>query len=187
MNTHRSICQLGNAMILAGAGCAIALLPTSATAQVSNDTVVNILLECAKIDDPNARLACFDNNIKAVGGPDRSTVPGQGPRIQGGGAPIQGGGSAQGFGAEEVRTGERFVPGGNLDEIRAKVTSVRERQPNRLDITLEDGAVWRFDEQAPTSYRWPRKDSIVEIRRGALGGYLMSYDGQISIRISRIR
>ena len=61
-------------LVLAGAAAAFAAAP--ATAQVSDQIVVNIMRECAKIDDPTARLACYDNNIRAAGG-NPSSQPGQ--------------------------------------------------------------------------------------------------------------
>ena len=50
--------------LLAGATVAVAALP--ATAQVSDQIVLNIMRECAKIDDATARLACYDNNISGI-------------------------------------------------------------------------------------------------------------------------
>ena len=40
---------------------------TPALAQAERGAVVDILIECAKIDDPTARLACYDNNMSRVG------------------------------------------------------------------------------------------------------------------------
>ena len=36
----------------------LALVASPATAQVSDEIIVNILRNCAQIDDPTARLAC---------------------------------------------------------------------------------------------------------------------------------
>ena len=43
---------------------------------VADNIVLNIMRECARIDDPTARLACYDNNIRAAGG-NPNSVPGQ--------------------------------------------------------------------------------------------------------------
>ena len=53
--------------------------------------------ECAKIDDPTARLACYDNNIRA-GGANPRAIPGQMPRPNGGGA-VASPNAPSGFGA----------------------------------------------------------------------------------------
>src|SRR5690554_4011201 len=49
--------------VLGSAAAALASFAASAAAQVSDSAVLNIMRECAKIDDPSARLACYDNNI----------------------------------------------------------------------------------------------------------------------------
>lgn len=164
-----------------------------ATAQVPDDVVINIMRECAKIDDPTARLACYDNNIRSGGFDGRAPmVPGQGAAPQGGGAPIAGGGAAgntpEGFGGESVRTEQRFeTPAGQVDEITARVASVRQRQPGIYLVTLEGGAEWMFSESASRSYRPPRQGDSVRLTRAALGSFLMVVDGQQAMRVRRVR
>jgi len=199
------------ALILSGAAslCALAL---PAQAQIADDVVLNILRECARIDDPTARLGCFDNNIRNAG-PARNTVPGQ-VRAQGGGAVLNprgatvsdfgaedirgNGGSAAatspgngatGFGREDVRTPDRFnsAPPGEQSTITARVASVEQRGPGMYSLTLEDGAVWAFTGSVDTTYRLPRDGSSVEISRGAIGSFLLRYDNQASVRVRRVR
>jgi hypothetical protein len=185
MPTQRVIVFLG--------GAALAALSAPAAAQVPDDVVLNIMRECAKIDDPTARLACYDNNIRAAGANPRS-VPGEGPRPRGGGAPLVDSGSRggpEGFGAESIRSEERFESyeerGIGLDEISARVTEVRERQPGVYLITLEGGAQWVFTESANRSFRPPRNGDTVEIERASLGSFLLMFDGQQGQRVRRVR
>src|SRR5690606_33645260 len=53
--------------ILISACAAITIIAAPAAAQVPDNVLINIMRECAKIDDPTARLACYDNNIRSVG------------------------------------------------------------------------------------------------------------------------
>ena len=180
MTAHR-------ATILAASAATLLLTGAPASAQVDDAIVLNIMRECAKIDDPTARLACYDNNIRAAGATPRAAVPGRMPSPQGGNAPVAGN-SAQGFGAEDVRTPERFqAPRGQMQEIQARVRSIREREPGVYLFTLEDGAEWRFAEGVSRSYRVPRAGSTVEIERGSLGSFLLRFDSQPPVPVVRVR
>ena len=173
--------------ILALGGLA-ALAPIgSAQAQASRDTVLNILVECSKIADPTARLTCYDANIRTAGGVARAPLA-RGARVEGGGPPGVLNGGPQGFGRETIRSGERFqAPPGQLKEIRPKVTAVQVREPGVYAITLEDGAQWVFAASVNNDYLVPRVGSIVEIERGALGSFLMHFNGQPPVQVRRVR
>jgi hypothetical protein len=153
---------------------------------------MNILRECAKIDDPSARLACYDNNIRM--GVQNGSIPGVGGPVRGGGAVIAGGGSGsgpQGFGASSMRSPDRFKSGEERgqgpDEIRAKIVDVKEREPGVWRVTLEDGAEWTFSESVAKSFRVPRKGALVEIQKASLGSFLMVIDGQQGVRVRRTK
>jgi hypothetical protein len=165
----------------------MALIATPAAAQVDDSIVLNIMRECAKIDDPTARLACYDNNIRSAGGAPRATMPGQVPAPQGGAAPVAPN-APGGFGADSIRTQERFDPGRNgASEISARVSAVREREPGVYLVTLDSGAQWLFTESMGRTFAPPRQGQTVEIQRGALGGYLMVVGRQQGVRVTRIR
>ena len=173
------------AIVIAGS-TALACLPTTAAAQIADDIAMNILRECSRIDDPSARLACYDNNMRSAGGAQRSTMPGQ-VQVQGGGA-VATDGRPAGFGREDLAVPEAarqqvYGP----DEITAAITEVREREPGVYAITLEGGAEWIFAESAGSNYVPPRRGSRVEIRRGAMGSFLMRFDNQTSVRVRRVR
>lgn len=167
---------------------ALALTAAPAAAQVNDAIVLNIMRECAKIDDPTARLACYDNNIRSAVAAPRAAVPGQAPVPQGGAAPVAGN-TPRGFGAETVRTEQPSAPVANSQarEISANVASVSQRGPGIYLLTLEGGAQWQFAEGVGQSYRVPRAGSSVEIERGALGGFLMHFDNQQAVSVRRVR
>jgi hypothetical protein len=173
-------------VMLSGAALAASAIP--AAAQVDPGIIVNIMRECAKIDDPTARLACYDNNVRAAGGNPHS-VPGQMPRPNGGGA-VASPNAPSGFGADDLRTQspERFNPGRNgPSEISTTIANARERQPGIYLVTLNSGAQWLFAEGVSQTYRAPRKGDPVRIERGALGSYLMMVGEQAAVRVTRIK
>ncbi|MCB2067799.1 MAG: hypothetical protein KDE15_14300 [Erythrobacter sp.] len=174
---------------LAIAAVSLPALGAPAAAQVSDEIVLNILRNCAQIDDATARLACYDNNIRAAGGNPRNSVPGQMAVPNGGtGAPIAAQGGAAGFGAEDIRTPDRFqTPAGQVDELTARVAAVAQQQPGIYLVTLEDGAQWLFTDSVSFSFRPPRVGDRVSIDRASLGSFLMTVGQQPSVRVRRVR
>jgi hypothetical protein len=174
--------------ILAVAAASLAAVAAPASAQADRAAVVDILVECAKIDDPTARLACYDNNMNRVGATPRATVPGQ-VRASGGAAPVETQGP-QGFGYEDVRATDpaRFQPRtGQLSEIHPRVTAIAPREPGIYLVTLEDGAQWLFAEGVGSQFRLPRRGDAVEIERASLGSFLMRIDKQPPVPVRRVR
>ena len=185
MSAHRATFAMAGVTAVA---LSLVLAASPATAQVPEATVMNILRECARIDDPSARLACYDNNMRNAGGPVRATVPGQ-VQVQGGGAAVVRDGSPAGFGREDIPSPERFnsAAAGGVAEINAQVTEVESRGAGIYAVTLADGAQWVFAEGVSSSYRPPRRGARVEIRRGSMDSYLLRYDGQASVSVRRVR
>lgn len=186
------VTRMGRVTTLLAGAAAIAFGAAPATAQIADDVALNIMRECAKIDDPTARLACYDNNMTRAGATARATVPGQTVRgVTGGGAPIdtqtQG---PQGFGFEDVRAIDpaRFQPRpGELEEIHPRIASVTPREPGVYLFTLEDGSQWLIAESVGREYRVPRRGEQIEIERGALGSFLMRSEGQAPVAVRRTR
>ena len=177
------------AFTLVSVALPLALVASPAAAQVSDEIIVNILRNCAQIDDPTARLACYDNNIRAAGAGPRNSVPGAMAAPDGGRGTPMDSGRATGFGSEDIRTPERFAsaPGSVADEVRARVADISERQRGVYLVTLEGGAQWLFTESVPCAYRPPRAGDTIEIDRAALGSFLMTFDSQRSVRVERVR
>ena len=168
-------------------GAALAVSATPGMAQVDPSITLNIMRECAKIDDPTARLACYDNNVRAGGA--TGAIPGQMRRPNGGGAVVNPN-APGGFGADDLRTQspERFDPNRNGPrEMSTSVTAVREREPGIYLVTLSNGAQWLFTEGTSRTYIPPRKGDTVRIERGALGSYLMMVGKQAGVKVTRIK
>lgn len=167
-------------------GAAMAVSASAAIAQVPESVTLNIMRECAKIDDPTARLACYDNNIRTAGANPHS-IPGRMGAPRGGGA-VFAPPTASGFGADDLRQNspERFVETG-VHEITAKVASARERQPGAYLVTLDSGAQWLMTESGGRNYAAPRKGQSVKLTRGALGDYLMVVGKQQAVHVTRVK
>ena len=184
MTIHRA------AISLAGAASILAFA-TPAVAQVDDEIVLSIMRQCARIDDPAARLACYDNNIRSAGAnPRNNTVRSNRSAPQADSSV-----GAQGFGGEDVRTTnrapERYTPpapaGAEADEITATVASVTPREPGIYLVTLEDGAQWLFTDPVSNSFAPPRRGDTVEVMRGSMGSYLLRFDNQQPVRVRRVR
>ena len=65
--------------------------------------------------------------------------------------------------------------------------TIREREPGTYQLTMDDGAQWRFAESVGLGYRLPRAGSNVEIERGSLGSYLLRFDDQQAVPVVRVR
>ena len=177
------------ATLAVGLTLPLAALPQAAQAQVDDAIVLEIMRQCARIDDANARLACYDNNVRTSGAaPARAAAPSRPVTPQNSVVAPTRGSAVSGFGSETVRTPDRFeTPPNELDELTTSVTAVQMLQPGVYRLTLEDGAEWQFSESVPNSYRPPREGSVVTIDRAALGSFLMVFDKQMSVRVRRIR
>ncbi len=177
------------AKVLLTGAAAVLLCPLSAQAQMPDGVVLNIMRECAKIDDPTSRLACYDTNIRSAGASPRANAPARPATPQGGGAPVASN-TPGGFGAESMRV-ERQREAEQLresaSEIRAIVTEVTRRGPGIYLLTLEGGAQWLFSESVPFSYKPPERGSTVEIQRASLGSFLMRFDRQQPVPVRRIQ
>src|SRR5690606_3921548 len=133
MTAHR-------AMILAAGTAVLLLAGMPAAAQVDGGIVLNIMRECAKIDDATARVACYDNNIRASGADVPATVPDARKvrQVHGEEAAAN---HVQGFGAETVPAPHaRQAQAAPLSEIAAAITEISQRSPGIYAFPVEGGA-----------------------------------------------
>ena len=150
--------------------------------------IVTIMRACAQIDDINARVTCYDNNI----------IPRPGiaaPPSEGGGSPVQpppaasasAAGATQDFGAENLPRQREEQRRNQIDQIEQRVSSSAEVEPGVYLLTLDDGSQWRFTESMGLSYDPPSARSQVRIERGALGSYRLHFADQRAVRVQRVR
>jgi len=149
--------------------------------------LVKALSDCRAITDPTERLACYD---KAAAALDEAQTKGdvivvdrqQAREVK-----------RQAFGFNLGNALSIFSPpagkeGPKDKEAEESITSVAksvsQTAVGKWIVTLEGGAVWRQidSDVLPND---PRPGSKIHIRRAALGSFLMSVDGQSSIRVHR--
>ena len=186
------------AMVIAAGAAVLASAPAPAAAQMDPRVVLDTLVECSKIEEVMARVACYDTNIRPAIGATAATAPQQNaapqprpapaPAAPAATAPVPPAATREAVAAESARSPQR--PAARSDE-RARtshtVTAVAERGPGAYMLTLEDGTQWEFAEDKGLSYLAPRRGSTVEIERGSLGSYRMRFDAQQPVRVRRVR
>ncbi|RKF23530.1 hypothetical protein D6851_03460 [Altericroceibacterium spongiae] len=172
-------------VLLAGSA-GITAIAAPASGQMSDTEVLNILRECAKVQDPSARLSCYDSNIS--GSPSSSSPTAGETTLPAPPPAAASSGSQSAFGAEDIRSPERFTPPpAEKQSLTARVLSARQREPGIYLVTLENGAQWLFSESVPFSFSPPRKGSTVTIDKASLGSYLMQVGRQSAVRVKRIK
>jgi len=129
------------------------LTPATALADES------MLLKCRSIEEPAARLACYDALVPAAAAP----VAGDRPEAQ--------------FGlkkrSEQTQAIESHIPG-RFEGWRPKTR-----------IRLANGQVWEISDGSSGAYRLI--DPKIRIRRGALGAYFLEIEGENrSPRVQRV-
>jgi hypothetical protein len=70
-----------------------------------------------------------------------------------------------------------------LEQISAKIVSLRSDALGRLSFVLDNGQVWRMTESEGT-FDFPSRGDTVTIRRGAVGGYRLDW-GNVGVRVAR--
>lgn len=170
---------------IAFSGLACALLATPAQAAENPPEalppVVQQVIDCRALPDPQARLACYDAKVDALAQAntrqdiyvaDRESIRRTRRGLFGFSLPRLGI-----FGG-----GEDDASGTAVDSIEATIQSVGQRQSGYV-FTLEDGAVW-----VQTDNRYidpPRAGMTIAIRKATLGSYLANVDGGYAIRVRR--
>lgn len=170
--------------MLSGAVLAVlAVLPAvAADAPKSRAPALQAVVDCRKLTDGGERLACYDKAAAAL-----ETAEAKGDVVV--------------VDREQVREAQRsafgfnfrmpsFMTGGSggakgeaLDTLESEVAEARQVN-GKWGIVLPDGAIW-YQTDNEVLARAPKKGSKVAIKKGAMGGYFLSVDGQKSFRAKR--
>lgn len=153
----------------------------SAPKALGRAELVKALSACRAISDPTERLACFDRAAAAL---DEAQTKGDVVIVD----------------RHEVQEVKRQAFGFSLDalsifnkggkeppedaSINAIAKAAFQNASGKWVVTLEGGAVWRQIDSDSLNID-PHPGSKVHIRRASLGSFLMSIDGQNSIRVHR--
>jgi hypothetical protein len=72
----------------------------------------------------------------------------------------------------------------DIDQITAKITSLRADALGRISFVLDNGQVWRMTESEGV-FDFPNRGDTVTIRRGAVGGFRLDWGTNIGVRVAR--
>jgi hypothetical protein len=142
--------------------------------------------ECAALDDPAARLACFDAAFPRA---SRASPPG--PAM----APAAAAAAAAtdeppsearkfGLSTQQRKAIEPKPAQPEMVATTAAVRTVRRLPPGYLLIELDNDQLWQQTEI--DSRVWLRPGDRVTIRRAALGSYLLDTPAHFSTRVRRL-
>jgi hypothetical protein len=160
---------------------AFALTAGAALAQASPEPdVIKALKACSSIRTDGERLACYDKAAQSV---TKAQETGEVIIIDKQSARAA---RRQAFGLElpTLSILDRGADKAETETLQAKVKAARADAQGGLVVTLEDGAVWRqIDDR--TLGKPPKPGETVEIRKAAMGSYLMKVGSQPPIRVRR--
>lgn len=160
------------AVITAGVAVLV-LIPAGAMAGETADR----LLRCTEQSDDTQRLACYD---RLAAQHRKPAPPGRGEGGEASGPRLPEAEAEQWFGMES-----RAATSG-LGAITANVVGGFTGWDGNTQFELDNGQVWV--QTTADRFRHTGADLPVVIRRGALGGFLLSPDGlKRSVRVRRIR
>jgi len=167
-----------------------ALAPTAAVAQ-------STLADCAAISSAPERLACYDRLAGHTGanvaGPAAATPPAAAAAPAAGAVPVPNAAAAPASAPAPAATAkapasfglyaaEHPAPPPSAADLSARVTALGVSDSGRMTVALEGGAVWELAE----ADRLLAVGDIVDIRRAALGSFLMVTPSKRMHRVRRL-
>jgi hypothetical protein len=166
---------------LVGAAAAGALPALAYAAEPSPQTAAafQAVLDCRKLTDGAARLACYDAAAAKMGEAETRGDIVVIDRAQASAAHRE----AFGLHVPSLDFVRKALKPEEVDRIDGVVKAARADINGKWTLSLEDGARWR--QISGDLMRPPKPGSKVRIRKGTLGSYLMNIDGQASIKVHR--
>lgn len=161
--------------------CFLALLASAAALSAEND-VPPAIRACMSISRNSERLACFDRAVKAVvnNGPAAATEPSR-SREEVFGIPAQRSAAPP---AREAPAVKADVQPQELESISSTVKAMRTSSDGRILIELENGQVWRHEEERQLLLK---PGDAVKIVRGSLKSFRIVTPSQHIARVTRVR
>jgi hypothetical protein len=168
-----------SALILSGAAAASSPAFAQEQPGAPPPAVFSRVTDCRTIQDNAQRLACFDREVAALAQAQaaREVVVVDREAVQRTRRSL--------FGLTLPDVGRLFGDD-QQNEINSTVVAAQVSNLGMASVQIEGGAVWVQTEGRPISRR-PRPGMPVQVRRGALGSYLLSVDGQRAVRVIRQR
>jgi hypothetical protein len=158
------------------------ILAGSAAAQTAP---LDKIYACTGITKADERLACFDAAVSGLKQAEATGGVAVVSKEQIAAAEKQSFGLAAPSLSEVTRSAAPAAAPPELDRVDVTIASVTKRPNNLLRITLSDGQVWEeFDNSFGRLSGFPLK---AEIRKGALGGFMMKVGDKPPVRVRRVK
>lgn len=161
-----------------GAGAALAQAPAKPEGRAA---LVQRLVDCRKLSEDTARLACYDQAAAAI---DQAEAKGdivvvdrdQARKVRR---------QAFGFVLPSLSLFEKGETQEEIENVTGKIASARQDASGKWILKLEDGAVWA-QVDANELFKTPKAGMAVRIRRASLGSYMISVDNTRAFRARRV-
>lgn len=142
--------------------------------------IVDRLMDCRKVADDGARLACYD---QAAGALETAEAKGdvvivdreQARQVRR---------QAFGFSMPSLSLFEKGETQEELENVAGVLDSARQNNAGKWVIKLQDGAIWT-QVDANELHRTPKAGAPVKIRQASMGSFIMSIDGGGGFRVRR--
>lgn len=151
-----------------------ALVPIIAAPAFAQDGLQGRLVACANIADAAQRHACFDGLVPEL----KQTGAAQFGAAQPKPSPL----------TAPVTTGEltKAVPAQvEPDRVSLTVTAMKESGDGKVRFTMENGQVWKQVDTTPVRFSG-KGPWTAEIRKAALGSFLLTLNGGRAVRVERV-
>jgi hypothetical protein len=171
---------LAFSIVAIGLAWAPSVVAADSAPAASRVEVLKGLTACRAIGDATARLDCYDKAAAAI---DQAQASGDVvviDRAQARAARRQ----AFGFNLSALSILDRTAPKDEVNTLNSTATGAYRNGDGKWVIILDDGAHWRQIDDADLS-RGPHAGSVIRIRHGALGSFVMNIDGQPYIHVHR--
>lgn len=166
--------------LLLAAAIALAASPALA-AEPAEPAVIAALKACRAITADAERLACYDKAAQSVTKAQESgeviIIDKQTARAA----------RRQAFGLElpTLSILDKGADKSETEKLQSVVKAARVDAEQRLVVTLEDGAVWRQIDDTMLG-KPPKAGDTIEVRKAAMGSYMMKIGSQPAIRVRRV-
>lgn len=150
-------------------------------AEPAEPAVITALKACRAITADAERLACYDKAAQSVSKAQETgeviIIDKQAARAA----------RRQAFGLElpTLSILEKGVDKAETEKMQSVVKASRVDAEQRLVVTLEDGAVWRQIDDTMLG-KPPKAGDTIEVKKAAMGSYMMKIGSQPAIRVRRI-
>ena len=150
-------------------------------AEPAEPAVIAALKACRALTADAERLACYDKAAQSV---TKAQETGEVIIIDKQSARAA---RRQAFGLElpTLSILDRGADKAETEKLQSVVKSARVDAEQRLVVTLEDGAVWRQIDDTMLG-KPPKAGDTIEVRKAAMGSYMMKIGSQPAIRVRRI-